>query len=465
MVFSRIRDRWIGPGGGRELLALAWPLILSNSIWTLQITLDRVFLGRHASADLAASLPAVMVFWTLISLFQHTANYATTFVAQYLGAGRPHRVGPAIGQSLYFSVFGGLAFMAASPLAKPFIALGGHDAELQVLETAFLRCLCFAALPTLLTASANSFFTGRGNSRNVMLISCYGLLVNALLDYAWIFGNWGFPAWGIAGAGWATVCGAWSSAVLALAMMLRPAYRKAYCTGKCWQFEPALFRRLMYFGLPNGLMVALDAMAFTGFTIMTGWFGEAELAATSITVTLNILVILPVLGIGQAVEVLVGRRLGEDRPDIAERSTWTGFMIAWAAMAVVAVVYVAMPELLIWPFRNPADPASETTADVARVLLRFVAAYCMFDSANLIFSFALRGAGDTRFVTLAALGPAWLVMIGPAYLSYVLNWGLYWAWTFASAYIALLALIFIARFRYGKWKTMRVIEAAPAAID
>src|SRR5438067_1806331 len=106
------RDRWHGPGGGHELLALAWPLILSNSIWTLQIALDRVLLGQNASADLAASLPAVMLFWTLISLFQHTANYATTFVAQYLGAGRPHRVGPAIGQSLYFSLFGGLAFMA-----------------------------------------------------------------------------------------------------------------------------------------------------------------------------------------------------------------------------------------------------------------------------------------------------------------------------------------------------------------
>ena len=145
------RDRWHGPGGGRELLALAWPLILSNSIWTLQIALDRILLGQNASADLAASLPAVMLFWTLISLFQHTANYATTFVAQYLGAGRPHRVGPAIGQSLYFSVFGGLVFIGLAPFAEGLMALGGHAAELQAREAAFLRCLCFAALPTLLT--------------------------------------------------------------------------------------------------------------------------------------------------------------------------------------------------------------------------------------------------------------------------------------------------------------------------
>src|SRR3954447_14395143 len=148
MTTRRLRDRWDGPGGGRELLALAWPLVLANSIWTLQITLDRVFLGRHAAADLAASLPAVMLFWTLINLFQYTANYATTFVAQYLGAGRPHRVGPVIGQSLYFSIVGGIAFMALAPLAESFMAIGGHAAELQARETTFLRCLCFAALPT-----------------------------------------------------------------------------------------------------------------------------------------------------------------------------------------------------------------------------------------------------------------------------------------------------------------------------
>src|SRR4051794_29286656 len=129
MTFRRLRDRWIGPGGGRELLALAWPLILSNSIWTAQITTDRIFLGQSATDDLAASLPAVMLFWTLISLFQHTANYATPFVAQYLGAGRPHRVGPAIGQSLYFSVFGGLAFMCLASFAEPIMELTGHDAE------------------------------------------------------------------------------------------------------------------------------------------------------------------------------------------------------------------------------------------------------------------------------------------------------------------------------------------------
>src|SRR5262245_1850133 len=100
-----------------ELLALAWPLIVSNSCWTLQIVLDRVLLSRSSSDEVAAGMQAAMFFWTPIVLFQYTANYATTFVAQYMGAGRPERVGPVVGQSLWFALAGGLAFLLLIPLA------------------------------------------------------------------------------------------------------------------------------------------------------------------------------------------------------------------------------------------------------------------------------------------------------------------------------------------------------------
>src|SRR5262245_38624269 len=91
-------------GGARELLRLSWPLILSNSVWTLQTFIDRIFLSELGSDYVAASMPAVMLFWTPLTLFQNTANYATTFVAQYVGAGRPERVGSAVWQALWFAL-------------------------------------------------------------------------------------------------------------------------------------------------------------------------------------------------------------------------------------------------------------------------------------------------------------------------------------------------------------------------
>src|SRR5262249_35323344 len=276
-------------------------LILANSFWTLQITIDRIFLGQLDSKAVGAAMAAAAMFWTPLALLQFTASYATTFVAQYVGAGRPHRVGPAVWQALYFSVVTRFAFLLLVPLAPGLIALAGHSDTLQPLEITYFRCLCFSALPTLLTAAASSFFTGRGDSRTVLFINGSGLVVNAVLAWLWIFGNAGFSPMGIEGAGWATVVGAWVSAIVALALMFRPLHRREFATLSGWRLDRELMGRLIRFGLPSGLQWALDGLAFTVFILLLGRMGDVELAASSITFTLNLLAFLPAFGLGQAV--------------------------------------------------------------------------------------------------------------------------------------------------------------------
>src|SRR5262249_2757883 len=114
---------WRTEGGGRELLKLALPLILSNSFWTLQITIDSIFLAWLSGDAVSAGFVTSLVFWTPLSLFWATAAYSSTFVAQYVGAGRPRRVGPAVWQALHFSILAGLAFLVMVPLAGPGCAL------------------------------------------------------------------------------------------------------------------------------------------------------------------------------------------------------------------------------------------------------------------------------------------------------------------------------------------------------
>ena len=395
-----------------------------------------------------------------MSLLQNTASYATTFVAQYSGANQPHRVGPAVWQSLYFSVLAGLAFLGLAPLADWLFALGNHSPQLQALEAVYFRCLCFAALPIALTASVSSFFAGRGDSLTVMLINVVGLVVNAFFACAWIFGLWGFAALGIAGAGWATVVGSSTSALLGFALMLRREYRSTFQSADM-RFELDLFRRLMRFGLPNGVLAGLDVLAFTVFLFLLGWLGEIELTASSIAFTLNLIAFLPSYGLGQAVAVLVGQRLGDNRPDLAERTTWSGLRIGLAYMFSIGLIYLLLPEELAQIFQSDSDVAQwEQIAALIPGLLAFVAMYSLFDAMNLVFSFALRGAGDTRFVTVIAFALSWPIMVLPTWAAWYYGWGLYWAWTFASAYILLLALVFWLRFRQGRWRAMRVIEIA-----
>ena len=451
-----VRPSWASTS---EVLRLAWPLILTNSAWTLQIVLDRIFLSRTSTEAVGAALSGVMIFWSGLTLFQWTVNYATTFVAQYTGAGQPHRVGAVIGQALWLALLSGLGFLVLAPLAGPIFAVLGHEPALNRLEVIYFRCLCFSALPILISAAVGSFFAGRGDSLTVLLLNVVGLAVNAAFAVVLIFGYLGFAPMGIAGAGWATVAGTSTSALVGLALLVRPGHVRQYRNLIGWAPDRALLLRLISFGLPQGVGALCETLGFTAFLLFIGRLGKVDLAATSIACTLNLLCFLPMMGVGQAIEVLVGQRLGEDRPRRAERSVWSGLIVSVAFTAVVATAYVLVPHLLALPFRTQDDPAgwAEVEARVV-VLLQFVAVYCLFDSLNLVFAFGLRGAGDTRFVMLLAVVVCWPLLVAPAWATWYFGWGLYWAWGFASFYVCVMAGIYLARFRQGKWRQMRVIE-------
>ena len=450
-------------GGSRELLRLAAPLILSQSFMTVQIFIDTVLLARHDALEMAAAFPAMMWYWLAFGLLQVTAGYTSTFVAQYTGAGRPERVGPAVWQGVHFSLIAGLLMLLLVPAAPLLMAVGGHTEELQALETTYLQCLAFAALPMLVMSAVNGFFAGRGQTWTVLGIEAVGTAVNVALAIPLISGRAGFPEWGIAGAGWATVAGSVASALCTLGLFLLPRYRKQFATASGWQLERELFGRLMSYGGPAGMQMFLDVLVFNLFTQMVGRLGEAEMGATSLAVRLNMVAFLPMLGLGQAVCVLVGQRLGANRPDLAERTTYTGLRWVFGYMCLVALAYVTIPELLVSIFESDAKDAAlfASVADIVPKLLLCIAIFSLADSVNLTFAFALRGAGDTRFVSLLTFALAWPIMVLPTAVSVWAGASVYWAWGFATAHIFAMAFCFGWRFRGGKWKSMRVIEEVP----
>lgn len=452
---------WRGPGGAGEVLRIAWPLILSNSFWTIQIGMDRVFLGRRSSDDVAAAMAAAMLFWTPVTLLQFTVGYVTTFVAQYTGAGQPRRIGPVVWQALFLAVAGGLAFLLLLPLTESIIVWAGHDPEIQLREAVYFRCLCFAALPVFVTAGVSGFFAGLGQTRLVMIVNAAGLAVNGVLGYAWIFGEWGFAELGIAGAGWAMVLGSYASAVLGLLLLLRAEYRRDYDTGKGFTLDRALMTRLLRYGLPNGVLVSLETLAFTLFLLFVGRMGKLELTASTIAFTLNLPAYLPTMGIGQAVGVVVGQHLGEGRPDLAARGVWNGLWLALVFVAAIALFYVLIPDVLVAIFQEKEGGEHwEAVARLAATLLTFVAIYVLFDAATLVFSNALRGAGDVVFVSVVTLALSWAVMVVPCWLAQECGWGVRAAWVFTSAFPVSTALVLSLRFLHGRWRSMRVIETS-----
>ncbi|WP_435020854.1 MATE family efflux transporter [Tundrisphaera sp. TA3] len=448
------------PGGSRELLTLALPLVVSQSFMTVQVFIDAILLARHNELELAASFPAMMWFWLPFGLLQVSAGYVSTFVAQYTGAGRPERVGPAVWQGIYFAIAAGLLFLVMVPASPHLIALGGHTPKLQALEVIYHRCLCFAALPMLIMAAVNGFFSGRGQTWTVLGIEVAGTAANVGLAMLLVFGTLGAPEMGIAGAGWATVAGSWVSALTALGLLLRRRYAVEFATRSGWRPERELFGRLLKYGLPAGAQVFSDVLVFHVFTQLVGRLGEAQAVATALTVRLNMVAFLPMQGMAQAVSIMVGQRLGGDRPDLAERSTYTGLRWTFGYMCLVASAYLFLPRTLVSVFAGDGTDPARFAEIVAIVppLLACAAVYSLADAVNVTFSFALRGAGDTRFVSILTFVLAWPLMVIPTFLLVRAGGNLPWAWGFATIYLLAMSACFTLRFRSGVWKGMRVIE-------
>ena len=166
-----LQRRWADPGGYREVLTMAFPLILSTATWSLQQFIDRMFLTWYSPDAVAASAPAGVLNYTLMSIFIGTAGYVSTFVAQYHGAGRPERIGPVIWQGVWLALFGGLLLLPVAFLAGPIFRLSATPPELQAQEAVYFRMLCLGAFFPILSSALSGFFSGRGQNWPVLWVN------------------------------------------------------------------------------------------------------------------------------------------------------------------------------------------------------------------------------------------------------------------------------------------------------
>jgi MATE family multidrug resistance protein len=458
--------RWSAEGGYREFLIMAFPLILSTGAWSVQHFINRMFLTWYSPETVAASMPAGMANFTIFSVFLGTVSYVDVFVAQYYGARRHAMIGPAVWQGIYLSAAAALVVAAFAPFSRQIFDFFGHDPLVRQHEIVYFRILCLGSFPPLAAAVMSGFYAGRGKTWTIVMVNSAGTGVNILLDYLLIFGNAGFPELGMKGAALATVASGLFTFLFYVLLITRKKYEADYHTRSGWRLSPELIRRIARFGLPAGLHFSLDTAGFTLFILIMGTLGTVNLAATSIAFNISTLAFMPMIGAGIAASVLVGQYLGKNRPEIAARSAFSGFHLAFAYMGSISLTYVFAPGLFLAPYASKADPATfGAISGLVVTLLRFVAVYSLFDAMNMIFAAAVKGAGDTHFVLQMGMAVSLFVLVIPTYLALVvLKQGIFTGWTIASCYVAALGIGFLLRFLTGKWKSMRVIETAIPAV-
>lgn len=445
-------------GSFRELLWVSIPLVISSGTNGLMYVVDRVFLSWDSVDSMAAALPAGVLHWNLAALALGIVGYANAFVGQYEGAGDRHRIGPILWQGIYIALtVTAMIWIFVLPFAPQIFSFFGHDPTIQALELRYFKVMCWGTAPLLLSATLACFYSGRGQTTVIMVVDVIGSLVNVVLDYLLIFGNFGFPKMGIDGAAIATGTAFTSIVVMYLVVMIWTQRNSEYCLFSGWRFDRQLCARFLRFGLPNGIQQFLDIACWTFFVQVVGGLGKTELSATGLLFNLNALVFIPLMGMSTAVMALTGQRVGEGRPQLAVRTTWMAIGLASIYVAVWCGIYLLLPEFILRPYGLTENQGP--LEQLVIFLLRFVAVYSLFDAMAVVFGSAIRGAGDTRFSLVFSVSSGVLVLVIPTYFAAREGpEGFTLAWYAVTAFVTVLGLGFLARFQQGRWKSMRVIE-------
>jgi len=448
-----------GRPGLRELLTLAWPVVLSRSTQSVVGLCDALMSARLGDQALAAVTTGAINLFSIAVLPMGTVFIVQSFAAQLQGRGDLAAARRYAWYALALAAITTVLAAAVTPFIGAWLSVFRFAPGVHGDMTGYLQWRFWSVGPYIAVEALGNWFAGLGNTRVHMRASVITMVSNVVLNWVLIFGHLGAPAMGVRGAalasGLATVAGlAW------IGMAFARRHREMGADGPL-ALRVSEFLRLLRFGVPNGLNWFMEIAAFTLFlNAVVSRLGTTVLAAMNAILQVNSISFMPAFGLGSAGAVLVGQAIGRgDRDDVPRLLALTA-RVALAWQCGVGLVYFVAPRLIMRAFASSAGSAELVT--VGASMLALSAAWQVFDALGLTIGEALRAAGDTAWCMWARLLSAWTVFVPVAWWAITLRHGGPLAAIGVTIfYLAVLACAFLWRFLSGAWRRIELVEAEP----
>ncbi|MBN1500616.1 MAG: MATE family efflux transporter [Spirochaetes bacterium] len=447
-----------GDGGIRQLLVIAFPMIISQSCDTIMMFTDRIFLSRLTPLHMASAMSGGLTSFMTTTFFLGLIGYTTALVAQFYGAGRKDYCTVALTQSVLVAVLSYPVILSLIPFGLWLFRLSGHSALQQSLSGDYFKILMYGTLIPILRNSFNSFFSGIGKTRIVMISSLVTMTVNIVVNYFLIFGKGGFPALGIRGAAIGTIAGGLFGLIIVIAGYI--SYNIShphYCFKRSLKFNSEVMKKLLRFGTPGGIEFFLTLFAFDLLVLLLQSYGADTAASVTIAFNWDMVSFLPLVGINIGVISLSGRFSGADKPELVIRSAYSGLKLAVLYGLLIAILFTVFSGPFVMMFL-PDGVNQHRIMPLAKFMVSMVSFYVFADGCNLVFSGALRGAGDTFWTMLISVSFHWMLVAETVILVKFFHADPAVTWTFFVFSIPFMALAFYIRFWTGRWKKIKIID-------
>ncbi len=451
-------DLWI-------LLKVSGPIMVATISRAVMQFVDFIMVSQleHATDAQAAVGASGVTLFVIIGFWIGVMSCVNTFASQSLGQSRPQECGAYAWQSIYISLVAGVLALPLMVGVEPLFGYFNHGSRVVPYEIDYMRIGLCSIGPFTIQVALSNFFNGVHRPRITMLSAVGANVFNVVANFLLIFGNdtLGIPRMEVAGAALGTLLAAVFRCVWLVAAMLWPYYAERFGTRRTWRWDWAKARNLLRVGLPAGLQFAFDVMAWSVFMMwLIGRFGPSHLAASNIAWQWCHLSFMPALGIGIALTAVVGKAIGQGRPDKARRRAAVALACCGSYMATCGLAFILFRGLFVG--RLTDDP------QVFRIgcqLMICGGIFQIFDAMCLTFNSALRGAGDTVWTAVALVATCWTILIGGGYtLTRVApQLGALGPWMAATTYVTVLGLILATRWRRGRWEKIDIFAGRDAA--
>jgi len=452
----------IDPKLGRRIAALSLPVVAAMLSQTALNVIDHILVGRlpgeEQRAGQAALGPSLVLLWMVGGTLSAIAVGTQALAARRIGAGEPEQAGQVLTNSLVIAFASSLVAATIAWILVPGIfPLFGRDQLLLDLAVPYLRWRMVGVVSMVMTASYKSFFDGLGRTRVHMYAALVMNLVNLVLGIGLIFGRLGMPRLGVTGAGVASAISSYVGLGMMFLWSLRSKYRAPHLYYRRSNLAGGVMGSIVRLSYPSGLATLFVMTGFGLFYMIVGRLDASVgtpifKAATQNIITILSLTFITCIAYGTATATLVGQSMGANDCELAERYAWEAVKIGMYFFAVVGLFTLWKPETILGLVTR-----DQAVIEAARRPLQICGVVEPLMVAALVFTQALFGAGNTRFVMWVEFTLHFTCLVPLAYLmGVVIGWGILGVWLAAVIYVILLAGIMGWKFNQGGWKAIRI---------
>jgi MATE family multidrug resistance protein len=426
-------------------LILAMPVMLAQAGQMVVVLADNLMVGHLGTVPLAAVSFANTVFVVGMVFGLGMVNGLTPLVGKAFGGGNKQLAASWFKQGLFSFQAAGLLLTLILWLVSYILPFMGQPVDVVQMALPYYRVLVISMIPFVLFFTFKQFAEGLGNTRIAMVITVSANILNIFLNYLWIFGKFGFPAYGVMGAGYATLTARIAMPLLFMWVYFKFDFFKYYRRhiGET-KFSWAKSLYLMRLGLPIGGQHFVEVLSFSLGSIMMGWLGAAALAAHQIVLSFASFTFMVAQGIAAATTVKVSQFIGQGRFNALRANVFASLHLVLAFMGTGAVFFIILRDVIPALFIDSSEVIT-----IASGLMVVAAAFQLFDGLQVTMLGALRGLEDVTLPFGMLLVAYFVLALPVGYLfAFELNVGPMGIWYGYLLGLFSISMFLLVRFRW-----------------